>query len=42
MSQPIGLTAATQLYNESVTRATSRQLSVVDLFKAAATLGEGT
>lgn len=40
MSQPIGLTAATQLYNESVTRATSRQLSVVDLFKAAATLGE--
>lgn len=38
MTEPLGLTAATDLYNDAVRRATSRQLSVADLFGAAATL----
>jgi predicted O-linked N-acetylglucosamine transferase (SPINDLY family) len=38
MTEPLGLTAATDLYNDAVRRAISRQLPVVDLFGAAATL----
>lgn len=38
MTEPLGLTAATDLYNDAVRRAVSRQLPVADLFGAAATL----
>jgi len=38
MTEPLGLTAATDLYNDAVKRAVSRQLPVADLFGAAATL----
>ena len=38
MSQSVGLTATTELYNDAVKRAVTRQLSVVDLFKATGTL----
>lgn len=38
MTEPLGLTAATDLYNDAVRRATSRQLPIADLFGVAATL----
>lgn len=38
MTEPLGLTAATDLYNDAVRRATARQLPVADLFGAAAGL----
>jgi predicted O-linked N-acetylglucosamine transferase (SPINDLY family) len=38
MTEPLGLTAATDFYNDAVRRAISRQLPVVDLFSATATL----
>jgi len=37
-SQPAGSNALIELYNDAVKRAATKQLSVVDLFKAAATL----
>ena len=37
-AQPVGLNAATDLFNDSVKQAVTRQLSVVDLFKCTATL----
>jgi predicted O-linked N-acetylglucosamine transferase (SPINDLY family) len=39
MSQPVGLTAATDFYNNAVNRAVARQMPVVDLINAAQTLG---
>jgi predicted O-linked N-acetylglucosamine transferase (SPINDLY family) len=36
--QPVELKAGTELFNDSISKAVSRQLSVVDLFKCAATL----
>lgn len=40
MTEPLGLTAATDFYNDAVRRAVSRQLPVVDLFGAASTLSD--
>ena len=38
MIQTVGLKAGTELFNDSVNQAVSRQLSIVDLFKCAGTL----
>ncbi len=35
---PVGSNAATELFNDSVSRAVTRQLPIVDLFKVTATL----